>query len=377
MDKRSLAVHASRGDVHTGAISGPVYLTATFRHPGMNQSTGYDYSRTKNPSSEQAELVVAQLEQGAQAIGFASGMAAVTAVLHLFSPGDQVLVSDDLYGGTYRSCEQIYRCYGIDFTYVDTADINAVKAAAGSNAKGILLESPTNPMMKVSDIAGIAAWAKQKGILTIVDNTFLTPYFQRPLSLGADIVVHSATKYLSGHNDVLAGFAVAADNAIGDRLRFFQNAEGAVLSPFDSWLVIRGIKTLAVRLERQAENCKRLATWLRDQPWVDRVYYPGFEDHPGHRLLLEQAEGFGAMISFSVKHPDLVEKLLPNLKMISYAESLGGVESLMTFPAKQTHADIPKDIRDKMGVTDCLLRFSVGIEAVEDLIADIAQAMKE
>lgn len=376
MDKKTKAVHGSRGDVVTGAISFPIYQTSTFRHPGLNQSTGYDYTRTSNPTRKEVEKAVASLEEGQYATAFASGMAAVTAVLHLFKANDRILISSDLYGGTYRSCEEIYRCYGIEFDYVDTSNLSAVAKACNTPLCAIFIESPSNPMMKVSDIRAIAALAKEKGALTIVDNTFMTPFLQRPLTLGADIVLHSATKFLAGHNDTLAGFAVVNDPAIDERIRFTLNSEGAVLSPFDSWLVLRGIKTLAVRMERQQQNAMAIAQWLKQQPWVDRVYYPGLMGGSESNLLLQQADGCGAMLSFCVEESALVGKLLEGVRIISYAESLGGVESLMTYPALQTHAAIPEQIRLQMGITDCLLRLSVGIEAIEDLIADLDQAAK-
>jgi cystathionine gamma-synthase len=374
MDIRTLAVHGSRGDEKTGALSFPIFQTSTFRHPGLNQSTGYDYTRTGNPTRNEAEKAVALLENAKEGISFSSGMAAVTALMHLFAPGDHVLVSDDLYGGTYRVMEQVYRAYGIDFTYVDTSNLMDVEKAWAKNTRAVFLESPTNPMMKVCDISAICALAKHAGAISIVDNTLMTPCLQQPLNLGADIAVHSGTKYLAGHNDTLAGFIAINDTKLAEKLKFFQNAEGAVLSPFDSWLVLRGLKTLAIRVERQQQNAMEIAHWLQKQLWAEEVYYPGLPGSPYHALQKKQARGFGGMLSFAVKDIALVGRMLENVKIVSYAESLGGVESLITYPVLQTHAAIPEELRVRIGITDKLLRLSVGIEAVEDIIADLNQA---
>lgn len=363
-------------DPHTGAISFPIYQSATFRHPGLNQSTGYDYSRTQNPTREELEKTIARLERGAQGFAFSTGMAAVSAVLGLFDPGDKLLVSDDLYGGTYRIFEEIYRKYGIEAVYLDTQDPENVRRAITAQVKAVLIETPSNPIMKVADIAAITAIAKEAGILTIVDNTFLTPYYQRPLELGADIVVHSATKYLGGHNDTLAGLVVTATDELGERIRFIQNSIGAVLAPFDSWLILRGIKTLGVRLRKQEENAQQIARWLKNQPQVTTVNYPGLLEHPGHAISKKQATGFGSMISFTVSNVELVRQVLERVKLIFFAESLGGVESLITYPLTQTHAAIPEEIRNRIGVNELLLRLSVGIEDAEDLIEDLAQALQ-
>lgn len=369
-------VHGSQCyDPHTGAISYPIYQSATFRHPGLNQSTGYDYSRTQNPTREELEKTIARLEGGAQGFAFSTGMAAISAVLGLFDPGDQVIVSDDLYGGTYRIFEEIYRKYGIQAIYIDTQEPENVRQAITGAVKAVLLETPSNPIMKVADIAAITAIAKEAGLLTIVDNTFLTPYFQRPLELGADIVVHSATKYLGGHNDTLAGLVVTGTDEMGERIRFIQNSVGAVLAPFDSWLILRGIKTLGVRLKKSEENAHRIAAWLQTQPNVTSVNYPGLPAHPGHEVSKKQSTGFGSMISFSVKDVGLVKQVLERVKLIFFAESLGGVESLITYPLTQTHAAIPEEIRNRIGVNELLLRLSVGIEDAEDLIEDLEQAL--
>lgn len=370
-------VHGSKGyDVHTGAISYPIYQTATFRHPGLNESTGYDYSRLQNPTREEVENTIAKLEGGKVGLAFSTGLAAISTVLNIFSSGDHIIVSDDLYGGTYRLFEQIFNKYGIEATYVDTSSIELVLSSIRKNTKGFFIETPSNPMMKVADIEKICNLAKRIGAITIVDNTFLTPYYQRPLLLGADIVVHSGTKYLGGHNDTLAGFAIAKDQELGEKLKFLQNSIGGVLAPFDSWLILRGIKTLAIRMDKQQENALKIAKWLREQDEVEKVYYVGLPDHEGYDISLKQATGFGAMISFTVKNIEKAEKILKKVKLVTFAESLGGVESLITYPHLQTHAAIPKEIRDRIGVTDKLLRLSVGIEDVNDIISDLTQALR-
>ncbi len=363
-------------DPHTGAISYPIYQSATFRHHGVNQSTGYDYSRTLNPTREELELTIARLEQGAQGFAFSTGMAAVSAVIGLFAPGDRLLVSDDLYGGTYRILEEVYRNYGIAADYVDMQDPEQVRSGITASTRAVLIETPTNPIMKVADIRAIAAIAREAGLLTLVDNTFLTPYYQQPIPLGADIVIHSATKYLGGHNDTLAGLVVTATDALGERIRFIQNSVGAVLAPFDSWLILRGIKTLGVRLKQQEENAGLIAAWLRKHPSVEAVNYPGLPEHPGHAVSKSQASGFGSMISFSVRDRAAAEHVLNSVRLIFFAESLGGVESLITYPLTQTHAAIPEAVRNRIGVNEKLLRLSVGIEDPEDLIADLAQALR-
>lgn len=363
-------------DEKTGAISFPIYQSATFRHPGLNESTGYDYSRTQNPTREELEKTIAKLEGGAEGMAFSTGMAAISAVISTFKPGDKIVVSDDLYGGTYRIFEEIYGPYGIKAVYVDTQDIENIKSAVDENTKAIFIETPSNPIMKVTDIKAVSEYAKSLGLLTIVDNTFLTPYYQKPIEHGADIVVHSATKYLGGHNDTLAGLVVTADTEYGEKIRFVQNSVGAVLAPFDSWLILRGIKTLGVRLDRQEQNAIKVANWLKNHSKVEHVYYAGLPDHPGYELTKKQTSGFGSMISFTVKDVSLVEQVLGRLKLIFFAESLGGVESLMTYPLTQTHADIPEEIRNRLGVNDRLLRLSVGIESSEDILEDLEQALK-
>ncbi len=371
----SKIVRGARGaDPQTGAISFPIYQTATFKHSGLGRSTGYDYTRSGNPTREEVEKTLADLEGGTAGFAFASGLAAIATLLELFNPGDHLLVSDDLYGGTYRLFEEISRNHGLEFTYWDCSKDNLLYHIK-KNTRAVFVESPSNPMMKVTDIRKVAALAKEHDLLTIVDNTFLTPYRQRPLELGADIVVHSGTKYLGGHNDTLAGFIVVKNEALGERLKFLQNAIGGVLAPFDSWLILRGIKTLAVRLEKQEENAMRIANWLKQHPRVEKVYYVGLPEHEGYEISKSQASGFGSMISFSLDSPDLAAAVLGKVKLISFAESLGGVETLITYPLTQTHADIPEEMRARLGVDDKLLRISVGIEAVEDLIDDLEQAL--
>lgn len=377
MDFSTLCVHGTgkRYD-STGSVSVPIFQTATFAHPGVGQSSGFDYSRVQNPTREYLESTLAQLEGGADAIAFSSGMAALATLMELFSPGDKIIASDDLYGGTHRLFGHISAKNGLRFDFVDTSDIGRGEALVTPETKALFIETPTNPMMHITDIAAAAKLCRERGLLLIVDNTFLTPYFQCPLELGADIVIHSGTKYLGGHNDTLAGFLVAKDKAVANKLRFISKTTGACLSPFDSWLILRGIKTLAVRLERQQENALKIADFLSGHKYVNKVYYPGLESHPGHEVLARQAKGFGAMLSFAVDSPDRARAVLENVSVIQYAESLGGVESLITYPMLQTHADIPAEEREAKGITDCLLRLSVGIESSDDLIADLKQALE-
>ena len=382
MDKKSLdisttLVHGCKGfDPHTGSVSFPIYQSATFRHPGPNQSTGYDYSRLQNPTREELENTLAALENGTSGLAFSSGMAAISAIVEIFNPGEHIIVTEDLYGGTYRLFDGLCKKHGLEFSYIDTSNVNTVINHIRENTKAIFIETPSNPMMKVTDIQEISDLAKDKGLLVIVDNTFLSPFFQRPLELGADIVIHSGTKYLGGHNDALAGFIIVKNEELAEKLRLVQITTGAVLAPFDSWLVIRGIKTLGVRLERQEQNAKKVANWLKENKLVEKVYYVGLPDHEGYEISKKQASGFGAMISFTVRDESLVEKILSNVRVIAFAESLGGVESLITYPSVQTHAAIPKEIRERIGVNDRLLRLSVGIEAAEDIINDLEQAMR-
>jgi cystathionine beta-lyase/cystathionine gamma-synthase len=320
---------------------------------------------------------MAELEKGDRGYAFASGMAAITATLMLFSSGDHLIVSNDLYGGTYRVLEKNFKQFRLTATYIDTSELEAVERGIIPNkTKAIFIETPTNPLMKISDLPEIVSLAKSKGILTIVDNTFMTPYLQRPLELGADIVIHSGTKYLGGHNDVLSGIVVTGSPELSKKIGFIQNSTGGILGPQDSWLMLRGIKTLALRIEKQQENAGKIAAWLIRNPKVKKVYYPGLPEHPGFEIQSKQSRGFGAMLSFRAQNGNLVTKIINNVKVITYAESLGGVETLITYPVKQTHGDIPPEIRERIGVTEDLIRLSVGIEDVDDLIQDLEQAIE-
>lgn len=377
MDIETILAHAGLcTDETTGAISTPIYQTATFRHPALGVSTGFDYSRTINPTRLVLEKVMAELECGDRGFAFASGMAAIAAILMLFKSGDHLIVSDDLYGGTYRIFEKNFRQFGLTFTYVDTSDLGEVRdAVIPGKTRAIFIETPTNPLMKITDLSQAMALARSKGLLTIVDNTFMTPYLQRPMEFGADIVLHSGTKYLGGHNDVLSGVVVTRTAELSDRLGFIQNSTGGVLGPQDSWLVLRGLKTLALRMEKQQQNALKIAGWLVRNHKVKKVYYPGAPEHSGHVIQEKQSCGFGAMLSFRVPDATWAERIINRVKVITFAESLGGVETLITYPVRQTHGDIPLEIRERIGVTDDLLRLSVGIEHANDLICDLEQAM--
>ncbi|MFD0590784.1 aminotransferase class I/II-fold pyridoxal phosphate-dependent enzyme [Paenibacillus sp. GCM10027627] len=360
----------------TGAVSFPVYQATAFRHPKLGQSTGFDYARTKSPTRSVLEEAAAKLESGDAGFACSSGMAALQTVFSLFSQGDHLIVSLDLYGGTYRLLERIMSRFGVTVSYVDTNDIDGMTALLQSNTKAVLIETPTNPLMMITDLEGVCGWAKSKGLLVIVDNTLLTPYLQRPIEFGADIVVHSATKYLGGHNDVLAGLIVTKGEELSQQMAILHNSIGAVLGPQDSWLLMRGMKTLALRMERHEYNATKIAEYLLQHSAVEDVYYPALPHHPGHDIQNKQSSGNTGIFSFRLKDARYVEPILRHIKLIAFAESLGGVESLMTYPAVQTHADIPEEIRKAIGVDDRLLRFSVGIEHVEDLIEDLEQALE-
>jgi cystathionine gamma-synthase len=376
MDFETLCVHGGeQTDSLTGAIATPIYQSATFVHPGLGKSTGYDYTRQQNPTRERLEKLIAALEGGHEAIAFSSGMAAVSAFMEIFSPGDHIVASDDLYGGSIRLFQHISEKNGLKFSYGKTTE--EVIALLSPDTKAVFLETPTNPMMRVYDIVAIAGAIKGSGILLAVDNTFLTPYYQTPLNLGADLVLHSGSKYLGGHNDTIAGFLVAGNETLAEKLRFITKTTGGGLAPFDSFLLIRGIKTLALRMERQQENAQVIAEWLARQPAVVAVNYPGLKTHPDYALSMRQASGFGGMISFTVTDHAVLARVLERVKVIKYAESLGGTESLITYPMLQTHADIPEAARIAKGIDDRLLRLSVGLEAVGDLIADLGQALAE
>ena len=374
MEFATKCVHAIGEADATGSITPAIYLSSTFAHPRLGESTGFSYTRESNHTRARMETLIATLEGGVDALAFSSGMAAVDAVMNLFSPGDHIITGNDLYGGSFRLFRNLNAKNGVEFTTVHTSKLDEIKAAIKPNTKAIFLETPTNPTMEISDLRAISQIAQENNFLVIVDNTFLTPYFQKPLELGADIVIHSGTKYLTGHNDVLCGFTVAKSQDIADKLRLIFKTTGAVLGALDAWLVIRGIKTLPLRMEQHQKNALALAEWLQKQPKVKYVLYPGLKDHPGYEINAGQTTGFGGMISFAVDSPKTAELLLEKIKLIKFAESLGGTESLLTYPIRQTHADLTPEECEEKGITDCLLRLSTGIEATEDLIADFEQA---
>ena len=365
------------GDTHTGAVNVPIYQTSTYEQQGLGENKGWEYSRTGNPTRAALEALIAELEGGTAGFAFGSGMAAITAVLSLFQSGDKVLISSNVYGGTFRVLDKVFQHFGITYAIADTTDLTALESAFDPSVKAVLVESPANPLLTITDIAAVAATAKRHGALTIVDNTFMTPYLRKPLTLGADIVVHSATKYLGGHSDLVAGLAVVKDPALAERLAFLQNSTGGVLGPFDSFLLIRGIKTLAVRMDRHTANAKRAAAFLQENSAVKKVYYPGLPDAQGYDINRKQAKNGGAMISFELKENYNIHTFFRSLRLIALAESLGGVESLVCHPASMTHASIPYDVRQKVGITDGLIRLSIGIENIDDLLADLAQAIQE
>lgn len=378
MKDHSLEVHGCHTYDATGAISPSICLSATFRHPRFGESTGYDYGRVANPTRESLEKTVALLERGGRSWALSSGMAAVQLVFSLLSAGDHVLMSEDLYGGTVRLAEEVFAGYGVTFEYVDVRDLALVGKRMRSETKLVFIETPSNPMMQIADIAALSALAHENGALLAVDNTFLSPHFQKPLTLGADIVLHSGTKYLCGHNDVIAGFLVLKDaaSAQAKRIELLAKSAGPNLSALDSWLMLRSIKTLGVRAERQAENALAIARWLGTLPEVTEVLYPGLADHPGYALQQKQASGAGGMISFKVRSAEIAKAALGRLHLIAFAESLGGVETLLTYPIAQTHAEMPAALLKRTGLDDKLLRLSVGIEDVEDLKADLQQALQ-
>jgi len=365
-------------DSATGAIMTPIYQTSTYVQEGIGVHKGYAYSRSANPTRSALESNIAAIENGQYGACFASGIAAIDCVIKMLNPGDEVISTDDLYGGTYRIFKTIFEKYGIVFHFVDMLDIQNVKNAINKNTKLIWVETPTNPMMNIIDVEDTAKLAKESGVMLAVDNTFATPYLQNPLDQGADIVMHSATKYLGGHSDVVMGALVCNDEGIAKEMYRIQNSSGAVTAPMDSFLVLRGIKTLHVRMQRHCENGEKIARWLKTHPKVDKVYWPGFEDHPNHAVAKRQMRGYGGMISFSLKGNSLedAKKLAVGTNVFALAESLGGVESLIGHPATMTHGSIPKAEREKTGIVDSLIRLSVGIEDAEDLIADLEGALR-
>jgi cystathionine gamma-synthase/cystathionine beta-lyase len=362
-------------DRQTGAISVPIHPSATYRHPAVGESTGYDYTRSGNPTRQALEEGLARLEGGSRGLAFASGMAALTTFFLHFSSGDHLIVSEDLYGGTYRVLDRIFADFGLTTSYVDTTDSSRVEAAIRDTTRALLVETPGNPLLGVADLEALGELCRRRQLLFAVDNTFLSPVLQRPIDFGADVVLHSGTKYLGGHSDLCSGVLVTRTPELGERFYFLQNTTGAILPPQDSWLLIRSLKTLALRMERHCQNAMRIATWLEAHPRVGTVYYPGLASHPGHQLTRRQCKGFGGMLSFRVASPEHARQVLQRLQLISFAESLGGVESLMTLPALQTHGDIPVEERERLGICESLLRLSVGIESVDDIIADLEQAL--
>ncbi|SDW57530.1 cystathionine gamma-lyase [Lachnospiraceae bacterium KHCPX20] len=363
-------------DPYTGSVNVPIYQTSTFqqRVPGDYK---YEYSRTKNPTREALEALIAELDGGTHGFAFASGMAAITAVLSLFSQGDKILISNNVYGGTYRVLDKVFNHFGLTYRMVDTSDLTAVEEAITEDVKAVLVESPANPLLTITDLKGVGEIAHRHNLLYIVDNTFMSPYLQKPLELGADVVIYSATKYLGGHSDLVAGLVSVKDDELAERIAFIQNSTGGVQQPFDSFLLIRGIKTLAVRMERHIENATAVAKHLQEHPAVKKVYFPGLPTAQGYEIQKAQAKGPGAMISFELEEGHDTNKFFESLQMIQLAESLGGVESLVCHPASMTHAAIPYETRQKVGITDGLIRFSVGIENIDDILQDLDLAIKE
>ncbi|RHW40575.1 bifunctional cystathionine gamma-lyase/homocysteine desulfhydrase [Neobacillus notoginsengisoli] len=377
MKRKTRLIHGGiPTDPQTGAVSFPIYQVSTYKQESVGNFKGYEYSRTGNPTRHALEELIKDLEGGYAGFAFGSGMAAMTAVMMMFNSGDHVILTDDVYGGSFRVMTKVLNRMGIDTTFVDTSNLDNIASEIRPNTKAIHLETPTNPLMKITDIAGVAKLAKEHGLLTIVDNTFSTPFWQNPIELGADIVLHSATKYLGGHSDVVAGLAVVNSEKLAEELHFVQNSTGGVLGPQDSWLLIRGIKTLGIRMEEMEGNTNAIVDFLVNHSGVKKVFYPGLEDHPNHSLAKKQARGFGGMISFDVGSGEKADELLSKLKYFTLAESLGAVESLISVPARMTHASIPAERRAELGITEGLVRISVGLEDVEDLIEDLKNALE-
>lgn len=377
IETKCIHLEEEEGNVSNyGAISYPIYQTATYAHLGVGKSTGYDYSRLQNPTREHLEKIVATLENGIDALALSTGMAAVSLLMELFKPGEHLIIDSDLYGGAIRLFDNVSVKNGITFSRIDCCKED-VEAYINSDTKAVYIETPTNPMMNVTDIEKLARITKAHNILLIVDNTFLTPYFQNPLNLGADIVVHSGTKYLGGHNDTLAGFLVTNREDISERFRFLIKTTGAGLAPFDAWLIMRGIKTLGIRMEKAQQNAFAIVDWLKEQKAVTNVIYPGLPEHPGYEIIRKQSRGFGAMITFRLESKEFALSILEKVRLIKFAESLGGVETLITYPTTQTHADVPQEIREKNGITEETLRLSVGIEDVRDLLAELKNVFSQ
>lgn len=375
-DIQSALIHGGiYGDQQTGAVNVPIYQTSTYEQESLGHHKGYEYSRTGNPTRAALEALIAELEHGKAGFAFASGMAAITAALSLFETGDKIIISSNVYGGTFRVLDKVFNHFGITYSIEDTTDIDGLEQKITPEVKAILIESPANPLLTITDIGAIAALAKKHGILSIVDNTFMTPYLQRPIELGVDIVVHSATKYLGGHSDLVAGLVVVNSDELAERIAFIQNSTGGVLPPFDSFLLIRGIKTLGVRMDRHVENAVKAAEYLSNHPAVKKVYYPGLPTAQGYEINQKQAKNGGAMISFELYENYDIKKFFSALHLIALAESLGGVESLVCHPASMTHASIPYETRQKVGITDGLIRLSIGIESIDDILADLENAI--
>ncbi|MDV2581327.1 bifunctional cystathionine gamma-lyase/homocysteine desulfhydrase [Alkalibacillus haloalkaliphilus] len=376
MRKKTQLIHGGIfGDKETGAVSTPIYQVSTYQQEAPGQHSGYEYSRTGNPTRHALEELIKDIEGGTRGFAFGSGMAAITSTMMLLNSGDHVIFTDDVYGGTYRVMTNVMNRLGIDSTFVDTSDLSQIEGAMQDNTKAIFIETPTNPLLKVTDLEAVSNYAKEHDLLTIVDNTFTTPYFQNPIKHGADIVLHSATKYLGGHSDVVAGLVVVNDDQLGEDLHYIQNSSGAILGPHDSWLLMRGIKTLGIRMEEHEVNTQAVIEFLKDHPIVEKIYYPGLEDHSGYEVAKKQCSGFGAMLSFDVGSEEKANELLSKVRYFTLAESLGAVESLISVPAKMTHASIPRERRLQLGITDGLIRVSVGIEDKEDLIVDLKNAL--
>lgn len=376
MRKKTKFIHGGISrDPYTGAVSTPIYQVSTYKQDGVGNFK-YEYSRTGNPTREALEKLIADIEEGTHGFAFSSGMAAITAAIQLFSAGDHVIATDDVYGGTFRVMTKVLNRFNIEVSFVDTSNVNAVKEAIKPNTKAIYVETPTNPLLKITDLRAISNIAKENGLKLIVDNTFSTPYWQNPLTLGADIVLHSATKYLGGHSDVVAGLIAVKDETLAEDIHFIQNSTGGILGPQDSWILMRGIKTLGVRMEEIEENTKNIVAFLQKHPQVEKIYYPGLETHPGHELHRSQSEGFGGMVSFTVATQEKALDVLKKTKYFTLAESLGAVESLISIPSLMTHASIPRERRLELGIEDGLIRISVGIEDIEDLLEDLGAALK-
>jgi cystathionine beta-lyase len=362
-------------DPATKAVGVPIYQVSTYNQESFDHFGRYDYARSDNPTREALEETIASLENGSRGFAFASGMAAISTTLLLFSPGDHLVVCEDVYGGTFRVLTQLFSRLGIEATFVDTTNLEAIRDAVRPNTRGLYLETPSNPLLKITDLAGASAVARERGIITLVDNTFMTPYLQRPLDLGCDIVLHSGTKFLNGHSDVICGFAVVRDRELGKRIRFLQNAFGAILGPQDSWLVLRGLKTLKVRMDESQRSAVAVAEWLAKQERVEEVIYPGLASHPGFAVHRRQASGPGAVLSFRLSSLELTRKLLEEIRLAAFAVSLGGVESIVSYPAKMSHAAMPPQERAARGISDTLIRLSVGLEDPDDLIADLDRVL--